>query len=51
MTIPYVERAKENHSERNGQVRTFRYNSKRVDWLELTGCPSQEKEPKPIPSL
>ena len=41
---PYPMR--EGHSKRNGQTRTFRYHSKRVDQLQFTGCPSQMKASK-----
>ena len=31
----------EEHTERNGQTRTFRHHVKRTDWLQLTSCLSQ----------
>ena len=33
MTISYEGRTKENYSKRNGQIGTFRYYLKRIDWL------------------
>ena len=44
-------RTEETHTKRNGQTRAFRYYPQRTDQLQLTGCLSEMKKSKFIPSL
>ena len=44
-------RTEESHTKRNGQTAVFMYYPQRTDWLQLTGCLSEMRKSKFIPSL